>query len=36
MKKSKTNSKIIVKNKNYDLNENTNRFSMVFFVSNRM
>ena len=31
-----SNSKIIVKNKNYDLNENTNRFSMVFFVSNRM
>ena len=30
------NSKYIVKKKSYDLNENTNRFSMVFFTSNRM
>jgi hypothetical protein len=30
------NSKYIVKNKLYDLNEDTNRFSMVYFVSNRM
>ena len=30
------NSKFKIKNKLYDLNENTNRFSMVFFTSNRM
>jgi hypothetical protein len=30
------NSKIIVKNKSYDLNDNTNRFSMVFFVSSKI
>ena len=30
------NSKFKIKNKLYDLNQNTNRFSMVFYVSNRM
>ena len=30
------NSKIFVKNKSYHLNDNTNRFSMVFFVSSRI